>query len=413
MSPLFDEAIAADRSGEMLRSRRLLQSALKSGDDRARLPLAGLLLDGRGGPVDLDGAVKVLEPMEAGNAIARRMLTTAMALRPGGFPGAIRRRLEHARKGDRDAAVQLGVLLLDSHPAQSFDLLQGAARQGAGLAAAALLHHARNHGGLWPELEHWLIGLAATAYPLAGPLKTAMTDMPRTSRAPVLATDPEELERLDTAWPTSEASRTTLSETPSIQSYNAMVSHASCDYLLAAVWPTLRRAEVFDPVSGRTSLDAHRKAYSASIPRSFQDLAIARIVACMSACAGTSAAFAENLAILLYYPGDEYKPHLDCFTSDDGWASAELAAQGQRRATSLVSLNGGYSGGETKFPRLDISWRGKKGDVLSFENVTRDGSPDPLSLHQGLPVTSGWKALASLWVREQAPGASGIAERIT
>ncbi|HCY56271.1 MAG TPA: peptidyl prolyl 4-hydroxylase subunit alpha, partial [Oceanicaulis sp.] len=69
--------------------------------------------------------------------------------------------------------------------------------------------------------------------------------------------------------------------------------------------------------------------------------------------------------------------------------------------------------GETKFPRLDISWRGKKGDVLSFENVTRDGSPDPLSLHQGLPVTSGWKALASLWVREQAPGASGIAERIT
>ncbi|MFC4724998.1 2OG-Fe(II) oxygenase [Glycocaulis abyssi] len=392
-------------------SRQLLQAALRSGDERARLPLAGMLLDGRDGPIDPDGAIEVLEPAEPGNAIARRMLTTAMALRPGGFPDAVRRRLEHARAGDRDAAVQMGVLLLDSHPAQSLELLQGAARQGAGLAAAALLHHAKNHEGLWPELEDWLNALMSAGYPLAGPLKTAMANMARTSHAPVLPADTDGLEHLDPASRAAKASPAQLGETPRIQSHSAAVGHALCDYLLAAAWPTLRRAEVFDPVTGRSSQDAHRKAYSASIPRSFQDLVVARIVADMAACTGTTTAFAENLAILLYYPGDEYKPHLDCFTSDEGWAGAELTAQGQRRATTLAALNSGYEGGETRFPRLDLSWRGEKGDMLSFENVTRDGTPDPLSLHQGLPVTAGWKALASLWVREQAPGAAGIAER--
>ena len=411
MSSLFDEAIEAGRLGNSHASRQLLQSALASGDERARLPLAGMMLDGRGGPIDPDGTVAVLEPVEPGHAIARRMLATAMALGPGGFPGAIQRRLEHAQAGDRDAAVQVGVLLLNSHPAQSFELLQGAARQGAGLAAAALLHHAKNHKGLWPELERWLNELMATGYPLAGPLKTEMAQMPRTSRAPVLPADTEGFEMIGLARPMSATSPAELSEAPSIRSHTAVVSHASCDYLLAAAWPTLRRAEVFDPVTGRTSLDAHRKAYSASIPRSFQDLAIARVVADMATCAGTSASFAENLAILLYYPGDEYKLHLDCFTSDDGLASAELAAQGQRRATSLAPLNGSYGGGETRFPRLDINWRGEKGDVLSFVNVTAAGSPDPLSLHQGAPVVSGWKALASLWVREQMPGTAGIAER--
>jgi prolyl 4-hydroxylase len=413
MTSYYDRAIRADRQGDLCEARSLLQRAVSEGEERARLTLAGVLLDGRGGPVDPQGALAALHPIEAADPLARRMLAAAIALGPGGMAAAAQKRLEHARNGDREAAVDLGVLLIAHAPALALELLSDAARRGSGLAAAALLQLAREHGGLWPELEQQLGALLSSAYPLAGPLKASMAELPRIGAPPQMEDDAGGFDRLDPAYGLDSDADTPLSDAPAIRARQGAIAPAVCNYLLAASWPDLRRAEVFNAQSGRTQEHPHRKAYSTSLPRSLQALPVLHMSARMAAATGARPLHGEGLAVLIYYPGDEYRQHLDCFTDDDGWASAELAAQGQRRATALTALNERFEGGETVFPRLDVGWRGRTGDMLTFENVTADGSPDPMSLHAGSAVRSGWKALASLWVRERVPGETGIAERGT
>lgn len=411
MASFYERALLADRAGDLCSARDLLQRAVEAGENQARLPLAGVLLDGRGGPVDAPAAATALSPIETDDPLARRMLATAIALGPGGMPEAAQRRLHHARTGDREAAVELGVLLASFAPGLSFELLSGAARRGAGLAVAALAHAARTGGGVWPELDQQLNELLASGYPLAGPLKTMTAALPRVPHPPHIDGTEYSFGQLDPAAGLDGQACSTLGNAPSIRAHEAAILPAVCDYLLAASWPALRRAEIFNTQSGRTNADPHRKAYATSIPRSLQALPVLHMSARMAACTGATPLHGEGLAVLVYYPGDEYRQHLDCFADDNGWASAELAAQGQRRATALTVLNARFEGGETVFPRLDVSWRGQPGDLLTFENVTADGSPDPSSLHAGAPVKSGWKALASLWIREREPGQTGIAER--
>ena len=67
--------------------------------------------------------------------------------------------------------------------------------------------------------------------------------------------------------------------------------------------------------------------------------------------------------------------------------------------TFLVYLDEGYEGGETAFPALGITVRGRIGDGLLFRNASAEGAPDPRAIHAGLPVTRGVKHLASRWIR--------------
>ena len=71
-------------------------------------------------------------------------------------------------------------------------------------------------------------------------------------------------------------------------------------------------------------------------------------------------------------------------------------------------MNEGYGGGETVFPRAQISYRGKSGDALFMANVDRSGQPDPSTLHWGSPPTSGEKWILSQWIREKAPGGATV-----
>jgi prolyl 4-hydroxylase len=75
----------------------------------------------------------------------------------------------------------------------------------------------------------------------------------------------------------------------------------------------------------------------------------------------------------------------------------------QRILTALIYLTEDYEGGETKFLRTGLSFRGRTGDLLLFRNVMADGRPDLMTEHAGLPVTKGRKMIASRWIWRQAP----------
>jgi len=412
MGAHYQAAQSAEASGDYAGAREALRRAVKAGEDEARLPLAGVLIDARGGPVEAREAAAVLAPLEAASPIARRMMTAALALGRDGWTAALDRRITHAMDGDRDAVLEIGLLLAGAGSPEAEAWLARAETAGSGHAAAALIRLRAKTGALRPGQIRRLGELATAGYPLAAQLRALASSLPETGQAVAPANlDPDAAKAALGEYDVMGPGRTqSLNSAPRITAAPGLLHPVLCDYLLAAFWPLLARAKVYGP-EGHAIEHPHRRTWAASIPTSLMDLAYLAVHSRMAALSNATLHTAEPLAILVYYPGDEYRAHLDCFSAGDSTAKAELEARGQRVATTLTVLNPAASGGDTRFPRLDLSWRGETGDALSFDNVTPGGQPDPLSLHAGTPVETGWKALASLWLRERAPGPDGAAYR--
>ncbi len=109
----------------------------------------------------------------------------------------------------------------------------------------------------------------------------------------------------------------------------------------------------------------------------------------------------EPPQIFHYAVGQEIKAHYDFFRKDgvSGYGR-EGSYEGDRIATSILYLNDDYDGGDLSFPKTGFRFKGGKGDIVFFANV-RDGAPDKLSLHAGLPVTRGEKFVLSRRIHER------------
>ncbi|MGB0902449.1 prolyl hydroxylase family protein [Halocynthiibacter sp.] len=100
----------------------------------------------------------------------------------------------------------------------------------------------------------------------------------------------------------------------------------------------------------------------------------------------------EPTALLRYEQGQEYKVHLDSGTNPD-------CENYGRIFTAVLYLNDDFSGGETVFPRIDVTVRPKAGSLVLWANKRpNDSAAHPLSLHAGHPVKSGTKYIASFWI---------------
>jgi prolyl 4-hydroxylase len=121
-----------------------------------------------------------------------------------------------------------------------------------------------------------------------------------------------------------------------------------------------------------------------------EDLVVNAINRRIAAASGTRTIAGEPLQMLRYRPNGEYRAHLDALPRGGN----------QRVLTMIVYLSDRYKGGETQFPRIGLTFRGRTGDALLFRNVSTEGKPDPLSLHAGLPVTRGEKLIATRWIRQ-------------
>jgi prolyl 4-hydroxylase len=101
----------------------------------------------------------------------------------------------------------------------------------------------------------------------------------------------------------------------------------------------------------------------------------------------------ERWQITEYQPGEFYKAHYDFFHSQD-----QLKGKTNRIATVILYLNDGFAGGETKFPKLKINVKPRKGCCLYF-TYPIDNPNNNLTFHSGEPVINGIKRIATLWLR--------------
>ncbi len=170
-----------------------------------------------------------------------------------------------------------------------------------------------------------------------------------------------------------------------------------CDWIAGRARPSLRRADVFDQATGASRQDERRSNSAACFDLLTTDVVLSLVRAKVAAAVGATPRRLEATQVLHYAVGQRFDLHFDFLnTAAGGFASAE---HGQRVRTVIVYLNDDFEGGETHFPRLPLSHRGKKGDALIFANVDAAGLPDRRTLHAGLPPTRGEKWVLSHWVR--------------
>lgn len=400
----IQSALDAWRAGAREQALETLRGALGAGEPLA----AGLLLDLASTPDAPPGAcAAAMVALGASDAReAGRIHAAALAEGLSGAPdpaGAIAARIAAAEAGDPGALTEIALLhrLADAKEA-ALSLFVAAAKAGSGHAIAALLREGAETGAAVRTAEALAPALSRAGHPLANALFQACSgvqvdaDPPAPDFAALLA--PEAL----TEAVVRPVEAETLSEAGAVRRHRSAFPPVWCDYLAAGAAALLKPASVFDPSTGGTRASSYRTGLTATVAPSATDLAVWAFRARMAALAWSTPAQGEPLSVLAYRPGDAYKAHFDFISEDGGQASADLAARGQRKRTALVLLNTEFEGGATTFPRLDVSWRGARGEALTFRNVGEDGAGDPRTLHAGEPVRSGMKLLASLWLRERA-----------
>jgi prolyl 4-hydroxylase len=101
-----------------------------------------------------------------------------------------------------------------------------------------------------------------------------------------------------------------------------------------------------------------------------------------------------------YAVGQQFRPHHDYFREHEPYWPRMVECGGQRTWTAMIYLNDVEEGGATWFPQAGIRVAPKRGLLLAWNNMSPDGSPNDLTLHEGMPVVKGTKYIITKWFRE-------------
>lgn len=191
-----------------------------------------------------------------------------------------------------------------------------------------------------------------------------------------------------------------VSDSPYIVVVDGFLSDFECDYLVAQAKPFLMRSTVVNNSGGSDYEDNARTSEGAFLARNCFDAVLVGIENKIVALTRIPPENGEDIHVLHYGVGAEYKPHFDYFDRSTLGGRQCLSRGGQRLATLIMYLNTVESGGETIFPKVPFSCAPIKGRALLFYNCTADGSEDPMTLHGGSPVIAGEKWIATKWIRQ-------------
>jgi hypothetical protein len=192
----------------------------------------------------------------------------------------------------------------------------------------------------------------------------------------------------------------TLAERPRVQVIEGFANAEICDWIIHAARPLLSPSTSYDRKASRSV--ANHYAGSPEL-----DFIVTALIHRIAALTGTTPTGREGTSVLRYRPGQTFEPHYDFLDPSEPDLATQLAQEGQRDMTFLLSLSDDFEGGETDFPRAQRRYKGRKGDAVLWHNVTPDGLPDYEALHAGLAPTRGEKwAFVRVCTRSAAAAAS-------
>lgn len=192
----------------------------------------------------------------------------------------------------------------------------------------------------------------------------------------------------------------TIRQAPRIHVIEKFAPPAVCEWLIAQARAKLGRATIYDRTTGGAVEDGRRTNSQCDLDIETSGVLTFVLRGRIAATTGRPDEAMEIPKVLHYAPGETFAEHFDYLDPMEPAYGVELARRGQRTDTFLIYLNDEFSGGETRFTRIDLSHIGATGDALWFKNTNASGAPDRDTIHAGLPPTSGEKWLFSQWIRE-------------
>ncbi|AWV07566.1 2OG-Fe(II) oxygenase [Marilutibacter maris] len=374
------------------------REAAQIGHPGAQLELARMRLYGIDAPADPAEAVHWLQRAEASGHPGASYLLAMIALGGTALPrdARINERLLLAVRHDiapalRAVAIHFGRKPGDDDQTRCIQMLERAAGRGDVVAAQLLAERlARGEGcppqpraaeELWAQLERAGVPrLPAIEAPLPAQQE---------GRSSTLTLE-------DVLWPPPW---TPLSESPALRRVDRLLSADECRLLVACAQPQLRDSMTVDPVSGEARANPLRTSRDASFDPLAEDFALRCVQLRIAQAAQMELVHAEQLIVLRYAPGQQYRPHRDYLPP--ATLAGDRPEAGNRARTICVYLNAVADGGATAFPDAGLSVAPQPGCAVVFDNLDADGGPEPRSLHAGEPVVEGEKWLATLWLRER------------
>jgi hypothetical protein len=192
-----------------------------------------------------------------------------------------------------------------------------------------------------------------------------------------------------------------LSTSPVIRVIPAFLNDGVCRWLIERTRGRLTRALVYEALSRKTTVHSTRTNTAATLSLLETDFVCVLVQARIAQCLDMPFRHLEAVSVLHYAEGEEITEHFDFVDPKVPDYEREIATKGQRVVTFLVYLNDDYDGGETEFPKLSISHRGRRGQALFFVNALADGSADVRMLHAGRQPVNGEKWIVSQFVRNR------------
>ncbi|TYK64495.1 2OG-Fe(II) oxygenase [Colwellia echini] len=112
---------------------------------------------------------------------------------------------------------------------------------------------------------------------------------------------------------------------------------------------------------------------------------------------GIDESYSEVVQGQLYEVGQQFKAHTDYFESHE--IEQFGALMGQRTYTFMIYLNDVEQGGETAFVNVGESIKPKTGMAVVWNSLRPNGRTNADSMHHGMPVIKGYKAVITKWFR--------------
>lgn len=196
-----------------------------------------------------------------------------------------------------------------------------------------------------------------------------------------------------------EALKVFTCETPVVALLADVLTDDECARLIDIGRARVQQSSVVDPDSGNEITIEERKSEGAFVNAS-TDALVTRIDRRLAELVRQPIENGEDLHILRYGIGGEYRPHFDYFPEEQAGSRHHMLRGGQRIATVILYLNEVERGGDTTFPDVGLRIHPRRGSALYFEYVNDLGQTDARTLHAGTPVEKGEKWIATKWIRQ-------------
>jgi prolyl 4-hydroxylase len=183
-------------------------------------------------------------------------------------------------------------------------------------------------------------------------------------------------------------------DTPLAQVYELpdLLSFQECETLIQAIDSQLVPSTVTHGDSNyRTSRTCHLPGADADLAR--------RLDQRLADLFGVDPRLSEPLQGQHYVAGQYFKEHTDWFAPGTEEFTTHTNPGGQRTWTVMIYLNNVPRGGQTCFKRLGRCFTPVQGLALAWNNLMADGTPNPFTLHEAMPVDEGSKYVITKWFR--------------